>query len=81
MIPCEIDISSTPFGYSTGTEYEIELTPEENKTGFNFIYDDDFRIPYIIDTVTILQEGRQLTTQAKKIYGPSIATEKIPSLT
>ena len=36
------------------------------KIGFNLLDDEDFTIPYIIDTILNAPDGHKLTTQAKK---------------
>ena len=51
LIPCELDLTSTPFSYITILTYEIELPPSGKKIGFNLLDDEDFTIPYIIDTI------------------------------
>ena len=51
LIPCEIDLSSTPFLYTTILTYKIELPPSGKKVGFNLLGDEYFTIPYITDTI------------------------------
>ena len=46
--------------------YEIELPPSGNKIGFNLLDDEDFTIPYLIDTIPNSPAGHQLPTQAYK---------------
>ena len=66
LIPCELDLSSTPFCYiETIITYEIELLPSGKKIGLNFMDDYDFTAPYILDAITNSPTGHQLKTQAK----------------
>ena len=51
LVPFELDIASTPFHDATITIYKIEFTPAGKKTGFKFLDDKDFTIPYIIDEI------------------------------
>ena len=44
--------------------YDIELTPSENKIGFNLLNDEDFTIPYITDITPNSPAGDQLPSQA-----------------
>ena len=67
LIQCEIDITSTPFCDTTIITYEIELPPYGNKIGINLSDDEDFTIPYVIDTIPNSPDGHQLSTQSKKI--------------
>ena len=48
LMPCEIDLSYTPFEYATIFTYTIQLPTTGKKIGFNLMDDDDFTIPYII---------------------------------
>ena len=64
LIPCELDITSTPFCDITMITYEIELPPDRKKTGLNVLDDEYFH--YVIDTIPNSPDGHQLTTQAKK---------------
>ena len=66
LIPCELDISSRPFGYAILITYYIESPPSGKKIVLNFVEDDAFNIPYIIDTPPNSLEGRQISTQVKK---------------
>ena len=66
MIPCELDLTSTPFSDTTIITYEIELPPSGKKVGFNLLDDEDFTIPYITDTIPNSPAGHQITTQAKQ---------------
>ena len=45
---------------------KIELPPDGKKMGFNSLDDEDFTIPYVIDTIPNSPAGNQLPTQAKK---------------
>ena len=65
MIPCELDITSTPFSDETIIKYDIELPPYGNKIGFNLLDDEDFTIPYITDTIPNLPAVHQLPSQSK----------------
>ena len=51
IIPCELDLTSTPFRDETIITYDIELPPSGKKIGFNSLDDEDFTIPYITDTI------------------------------
>ena len=51
LIPCELDLTSTPFRYETIITYDIELPPSGKKIGFNLVDDEYFTIPYITDTI------------------------------
>ena len=66
LIPCEIDLTSTPFSDETIITYEIELPPCGKKVGFNLLNDEDFTIPYITDTTPNSPAGHQLPSQAKR---------------
>ena len=66
MIPCELDIASTPFIDETIITYEIELPPSRKKFGFSFLDDEEFTIPYITDTIPNFPAGHQLPSQAKQ---------------
>ena len=66
FIPCEIDITSTPFHDTTIITYEIELPLDRKKVVFNLLDDDDFKIPYVVDTTPNSPSGNQLPTQDKK---------------
>ena len=62
---CEINRTSTPVSYATFIIYELELTPSENKIGFNMLDGNEFTTPYILDTVTNSPSVCKLPTQAK----------------
>ena len=66
LIPCELDITSTPFRDETIITYDIELPPSGNKIGFNLLDDEDFTIPYITDTIHNSPAVHQLPSQAKR---------------
>ena len=51
LIPCELDLTSTPFSDTKNFTYEIELPPSGQKIGFNLLDDEDFTIPYVTDTI------------------------------
>ena len=66
MIPCELDISSTTFEDVKIITYEIKLPSIGNQISFNLMDDDDFKIPYIIDTIPNFPVSHKLPTQEKK---------------
>ena len=66
MIPCELELTYTPFCDITILAYEIELPPDGKKIGFNLLDNEDFTIPYVTDTIPNSPAGPQLTTQVKK---------------
>ena len=63
MIPCEIDIKSTPFNDTTIITHEIELPPSGNKVGFKLWDGEYFIIKYITDTTPNSSAGHQILTQ------------------
>ena len=65
MIPYKLDLTFTPFRDTTVLTYEIELHPFGNKVGFNLLYDEYFKIPYITDTISNSTAGHQLPAQVK----------------
>ena len=65
MIPCKLDLTSTPFIDTKILTFEIELPPSGKKVGFNLLCDEEFTIPYITDTIPNSPAGLQLPTQAK----------------
>ena len=65
MIPCELDLASTPFHDTLTITYEIELSPSGNKFGFNLRYYEDFTIPFITVTIPNSPAGHQLPAQDK----------------
>ena len=66
MIPCGLDITSTPFRYTKVITYDIELPPSGKTFGFNLLDDEYFTILYITDTISNVPAGHQLPTQAKE---------------
>ena len=44
----------------------MDLPPSGNKTSFNLLYDEDFTIPYVTDTIKNSPAVHQLPTQAEK---------------
>ena len=66
MIPCEIDLTSTPFLDTKIITYGIELPPSGKKFGFNLLDDEGFEICYVADTIPNSLAGHQLLTQAKR---------------
>ena len=66
LIPCELDLTSTPFCDTSIITYEIELPTSGNKIGFNLLDDEYFTIPCITDTIPNSPSGHQLPTQAKR---------------
>ena len=51
LIPCELDIKSTPFSDTTIITYDIELPPSGKKVGFNLLDYEDFTITCITDAI------------------------------
>ena len=51
LIPCELDLTYTPFCDTKIITCEIELPHSSKNIGFNLVDDEDFTIPYV--TVTI----------------------------
>ena len=66
LIPCELDLTSTPFSDTTMIIYDIELLPYGKKVGFNLLDYEEFTIPYINDTTPNSPAGNKLTPQAKR---------------
>ena len=66
MIPCELNITSTPFRDTKILTYEIEFPLSGKKFGFNLLGDEYFTILYIIDTIPNSPAGNQLLTRAKQ---------------
>ena len=64
-----IDLASTPFSDANIITCETELLPAGNKIDFNLLDDDDFTIPYILDTVPNSPYGYQIPTQDKRHFG------------
>ena len=67
MIPCELDIKSTPFSDKKIITPEIELSPSGNIIGFNLLNDEYFTITYVIDNIPNSPVGNQLPIQARKM--------------
>ena len=76
LIPCELDIISTPFCGTKILTYEVELPPDGNKFGINLLDDEDFTIPYVTDIIQDSPAGHPLPTQALKMCGSLILMEK-----
>ena len=73
LIPCELDLTSTPFRYTKIITYEIVLPPSVKKFGFNLLDDEYFTIPYITDTIPNSPSGHQLPEKAKQyVYNVAI---------
>ena len=60
LIPCELDLTPTPFIDTQIITYEIELPPSGKNVGFNLLDDEYFTIPYITDTIQNLSADSQL---------------------
>ena len=69
MIPCEIDLISTPFCDTNILAYKIELPISGKKISFDLLDDEDFTPPYVIDKFLKSTTGYQLPTQANKMCG------------
>ena len=63
MVPCELDIKSTPFSDATIITYKIELPPARNKIVFDLLDEKYFTIPYIIDMIPNSPFVHQLPTK------------------
>ena len=68
MITCELDLTSTPFSNTQILTYEIELHSSGNKFGFNLLYDEDFTILYVTDTISNSPDGHKLLKQANQHF-------------
>ena len=66
MIPCDLDLTPTPFSDRKIISYEIELPPSGKKFGFNSLDYKYFTIPYVIDTTPNSPADNHLLTQANK---------------
>ena len=66
MIPCKLDLTSTPLRDETIITYEIESSTSGKKIGFNLLDDKDFTIPYINDTIPDSPAGHGLPSQANR---------------
>ena len=62
LIPCELDLKSTPFGDIKIIIYEIDLRPSRKKIGLNLLDDKYFTIPYVINTIPNSPAGHHLLT-------------------
>ena len=51
LIPCELDITLTPFCDTPILTYKTDLTPAGNTIGFNLLDGGYFKIPYATDTI------------------------------
>ena len=82
LVPCYLDIKSTPLHDATIITYVIYLPPSENEISFNLLYDGDFTILYIIDKIPNSPAGHQFPIQAKiivwtiSIHGEESITKK-----
>ena len=65
LIPCELDLTSTPFSDTTIITYEIELLTYGNKFRYNLLDGEVFTIPYINYTIPNSPAGNQISSQAK----------------
>ena len=65
FIPCELDITYTQF-YNIILAYEIEVPTAVNKIIFNLLDDEDFKIPYVTDTIPNVPAGHKLTKHSNK---------------
>ena len=61
LIPCELDLTSTPLSDTIIITYEIELPPSGNKVGFNLWDGEYFTTPYITDTTPNSPADTKLT--------------------
>ena len=66
LISFELDLTSTQFFDTTIITYEIELPPSGKKIGFSLVDDEEFKIPYVTDTIPNPPAGHQLPTQYKR---------------
>ena len=67
MIPCELDLTSSPFCDTTIIAYEIGVPPVGKNIGLNLLNDEYFTIPYIIDKILNTPAGHQLPIQVQKM--------------
>ena len=79
MIPCELDLISTPFCDAIIITYEIKLPPSGKKVSFNLLDDKDFTIPYVVDTIPNSLAFRKLLTQANKNVWIVAINEEYPN--
>ena len=61
LIPCELDLTSTPLSDTTIITYEIELPLSGNKVHFNLWDGEYFTTPYITDTTPNSPADTKLT--------------------
>ena len=66
LVPCKLDLTSTPFLDSTIITYELDLPTAGKKNGFNLLEEKDFTIPFIIDAIPNSTSSHQLPTQDNK---------------
>ena len=66
VIPCELDLTSTPFSNTTIITYEIYLPPSGKENCLNLLDGEDFTIPYVADTIPNSPSSNQLTTQSRE---------------
>ena len=66
LIPCDIDLTSTPFCDTKILTYKTGLPPSRKKVGFNLLDDEYFKIPFITDTILNSLAGHQLPAQVKQ---------------
>ena len=66
LIPCKLDLISTPSSDETIITYNIELPLSGKKIGFILLDDEYFTIPYITDIIPNLPAGHQLPSQANR---------------
>ena len=69
MIPCELDIKSTPLCDTIIITHGSYITPYGKKVVFDLLDNEDFTIPYITDTIPNSPAGHQPPAQAKKMCG------------
>ena len=62
LIPCEHDLTYTPFHDTIIITYEIELFLDGNKIGLNLLDDKYFTIPHAIYMILNSPAGHQLET-------------------
>ena len=66
MIPCDLDLKSTPFSDTTIITHKIDFPPSGKKVVFNLLDGEEFTIPYINDTIQNSLDGDQLPSQSKR---------------
>ena len=65
LIPCELDLTFTPFSDETIIPYDIELPPSGKKIGFNLLDNEYFTIPYVTDTIPNSPTSHQFPSHSK----------------